>query len=111
MEVLEHREELGTLKDQSKEGPMMEKLLNEHEAAFQKVRAAIASRELRPGISSKDVSKKYGKPIDDDAAGAGRKWLYRSKTGKWLNRPWITLYFDSTGKLEKWDCGHTECPG
>ncbi|MGH7197637.1 MAG: hypothetical protein ACREH5_02710 [Candidatus Omnitrophota bacterium] len=106
-----HREELGTLKEQSKEGPMMEKLLNEHEAAFQKVKGAILSGELKPGVPSKDVAKKYGKPIDEDAPNGGQKWLYRSKTGKWLDRPWITLYFDAGGKLEKWDCGHTECPG
>jgi hypothetical protein len=111
MEVMEHREELGTLKEQSKEGPMMEKLLADQEAAFQKVRGAIASRELRPGELSKDVAKKYGKPIDQDVWGAGQKWLYRSKTGKWLERPWIYLFFDADGKLEKWDCNHTECPG
>ena len=111
MEVMEHREELGTLKEQSKEGPMMEKIQEEHEAAFQKVRGAILSRELRPGAPSKDVAKKYGKPIDEDASNGGRKWLYRSKTGKWLDRAWITLYFDGGGKLERWDCNHTECPG
>ena len=111
MEVLEHREELGTLKEQSKEGPIMEKILNEHEAVFQKVREAIASRELRPGIPSKDVAKKYGNPIDKDTSDGGQKWLYRSKTGKWLDRAWIMLYFDAGGRLEKWDCNHTECPG
>ena len=111
MEVMEHRKELGTLKEQSKEGPMMEKILNEQEAAFQNIRKAIASGELKPGFSSKEVAKKYGNPIDKDTSNGGQKWLYRSKTGKWLDHPWIYLYFDPAGKLMKWDCNHTECPG
>lgn len=110
MEMMEHREELGTLKEQGKDEAQKEKDLTEHEARFQAVRQALIGKELRIGALSKEVLSKYGKPVvADSASGTGEKWLYRSRKGKWLDRPWVYLYFDQKKNLTSWECGHTEC--
>ena len=110
MEVMEHREELGTLKEQGKDEAEKEIILAEQEARFQAVRKALVGKELGIGVLSKEVLSKYGKPVvADSAGGQGEKWLYRSRKGKWLDRPWVYLYFDQKKSLSGWECGHTEC--
>ena len=109
MGVMEHREELGTLKEHGQEADAQEKELAEQEARFQSVKAAIIAAELKAGTSAKEITKKFGKPIDTAPLEKGEKWLYRSRTGKWLDTPWIYIYFDEQGYLTRWECAHTDC--
>ena len=108
-EVREHREEIRTLKEQSLGEAAKEKQLAEEEASFQSIRAALAAKTLATGAASKSVAKQYGKPIDVSPEGSGKKWLYRSRHGQWLERPWLYLYFDEKNTLVRWECFHTDC--
>ena len=111
MEVMEHREELGTLKEQSGDEDQKGKIAKEHDAAFKKIEAALIAKEIKTGISSKQIQSRYGSPSTSSPEGDGQRWLYRSLKGGFLNRPWVFLYFDKNGLLLRWDCGHTPaCP-
>ena len=111
MEVVEHREELGTLKEQSVEEGEKDKIAQAHETAFKKIEAAILSKEIITGVSSKQIKSKYGAPSTSSPEGDGQRWLYRSLKGRFLDKPWIFLYFDNKDLLTHWDCGHTPaCP-
>ena len=61
-EVAEHREELGTLKDEGEDQDAMEKELADHEAHFQNVKAAILRGELKEGMRTRELSGKLGSP-------------------------------------------------
>ena len=104
---MEHREELGTLKEQSGDEADKDKIAKEHEAAFKKVEAALIAKEIKSGMSSKQIRSRYGSPSTSSAEGDGRRWLYRSLKGGFLDKPWIFLYFDKNDLLLRWDCGHT----
>ena len=111
MEVMEHREELGTLKEQSVEEAEKDKIAKAHESAFRKVEAAILSKEIKSGMASKQIRSDYGVSSSIRPEGDGEHWLYRSLKGGFLDKPWIFLYFDKNGMLTHWDCGHTPaCP-
>ncbi len=111
MELLEYREEIGTLKDQAGQEAEKAKHAKTHEEAFKKVEAALISGQLKTGTPVKDVRSRYGDPSTARPEGQGQRFLYRSLKGKFLDRPWIFLYFSQDGRLERWDCGHTPaCP-
>ena len=111
MELLEHREEIGTLKDQAGAQNQINQASKEAEAAFQKVAEAVKSGKIRSGTLSKDVKSRHGAPSAVSPEGDGQRWLYRSMKGKTLERPWIFLYFDKGGSLVRQECGHTDaCP-
>ena len=112
MGVAEHREELGTLKEQSLEENEKGKITKLHEEAFKKVETALITQEIKQEATSKQIQSRYGAPSVITAIEDGERWLYRSLKGKgFLDKPWIFLYFDRHGKLSRWDCGHTPaCP-
>lgn len=109
MEIIHHREELGTLKGQSVEEGEKAKISKEHQASYEKISRAMARQELKPGVSLKKIVSTYGKPASADRKNGHERWLYRSSKGPQMERPWIFLYFDENGKLLSWECGHTEC--
>ena len=110
MEVMEHREELGTLKAQAGDEAEKDKISKAHEEAFQKVAAAMTAGEIKIGALSKDIRARFGAPsVADAGEGGGQRWLYRSLKGRnALDKPWVFLYFDSKGILTRWDCGHVQ---
>ncbi len=112
MGVLEHREELGTLKEQSIQEEQKEKTSKAQEEAFKKVEAALKASEIKEGLELSQIRSRYGAPsaISPEGEG-GQRWLYRSSKGKALEKPWIFLYFDSQSRLIRWECGHTEACG
>lgn len=111
MEVLAHREEIGTLKGQADAQNEIKKAQKENDEAFQKAEAQLLSGKLKTGTPSKDLRARCGAPSSVSPEGAGERWLYRSSKGKLLDRPWVFFYFDASGKLLRWECGHLKaCP-
>ncbi len=105
----EHREEIGTLKEQSEDEAAKLKELAAQDASFQSVRAAIIRGELQAGTSGKVFAKKFGLPSVKDPEGEGLEWLYMARSKKWLQTPRVALYFDKGNRLESWECFHTDC--
>ena len=109
MGIMEHGEEISTLKDQAAAEAVKGKLSAEQEKAFENVSRAAGRKELHAGLTRKNILDRYGKPSMSDSSNGEERWLYRSSKGKMLERPWIFLYFDSRGNLSRWDCGHMDC--
>lgn len=109
MEVMEHRQELGTLKEQSQEGPRMEEALEKQEASFLGVAEALRTKALAKGAAGRDVSSRYGSPVTVSPGPGGEQWMYRSRHGKRLQTPWVFLYFGEDGRLRDWKCARTDC--
>ncbi len=111
MELMQYGEEIGTLKDQAAQEAEKAKHAKLHEQAFKKVEAALIAGEIKAGAAMKDIRARYGEPSTVRPEGPGQRFLYRSLKGKFLDRPWIFLYFGADGRLIRWDCGHTAaCP-
>lgn len=111
MELLQYREEIGTLKDQAAAQGDIGNAQKENEAAFQKAQSELAAGRIKAGDSSKQLRGRLGAPSSASPEGKGERWLYRSSKGKMLERPWIFFYFDAAGSLLRWECGHTPaCP-
>ena len=107
--VFEHREELGTLKDQGEEEAGKEKELAAQDASFQNVKAAIVRGELKEGMPGRDLVSKLGPPAVTIPKDEGHEWLYIARSKKWLDSPRVALYFDKDGRLKGWECTHTNC--
>ena len=107
MEIMHHREEIGTLKDQAGARKEISEASKKNETAFKKVEAALIAKEIKTGDLSTRIQKRCGPPSAAAPEGDGQRWLYRSLQGGLLDKPWIWLYFDKTGALVRWECGHT----
>ena len=107
MDIIQHREEISTLKDQSAAQDEINKISQAQEKAFRNVEKAMASKEIQPGMTSKQVRSRYGEPSVTGSVETGSRWLYRSVKGSFIARPWIFLYFNPAGELARWECGHT----
>ena len=109
MEVMQYREELGTLKEHASNEGERKKFEKSQENSFQAVDKAVKSKKISVGTTTADFLNRFGAPNAKDSSENGQRWLYRSIHGKALEKPWIFFYFDPQGKLLRWECGHTVC--
>jgi hypothetical protein len=109
MEILEHRKELGVLKEHGRDEEQKEKELERRESAFQGVRNAIKGGQLTKGASSRDVEKKYDRPAVSGPEGNGEEWIYFGRSSERLRAPRVHLYFSESRRLERWECHYADC--
>lgn len=109
MDIVPHREALGTLKDLSDSRAQEEDALRRQEESFQKTLMLIKSGELEPGKSADWLRRRAGEPVSVTQSEGSRAWLYRARNGRGLDTPWIFVYADDKGRIVRWECGHTDC--
>lgn len=108
--VFEHREELGTLKEQGDNEKKKAEYLTEQRAHFNGILDGIRRKELKVGMSADESSKKWGKAEVESSAQSGWEWIYIDPQGKRLKNPRIELHFDNDRRLTSWECSYVECP-
>ncbi len=108
-EVFEHREELGTLKEQGEEEKKKAEALAEERLTFQNILSALREKRLEKGMPAKEVAQKFGRPWVESQKVSALEWLYFNPSGKWLQNPRIQLNFDKDKRLAGWECFYVEC--
>lgn len=102
-------DELSTLKAMGSEDKEKDKVLSLEDKNFQKIKTAIQKQELKAGLLSSEVARKWGEPVVAAAEGQRQRWVYKEKKGDWFSGAKIYLYFSSRGHLERWQCIKTAC--
>ena len=104
-----HMEELNTLRAMGKEEKSKAQDTHDEDKNFQKIKAAITEGRLKPGMKAGEVSRQGGEPVVISPQENGEKWVYKPGNADWFSGPKISLYFNKSGLLKKWECRRDAC--
>ena len=89
---------LKTLIELSKEEKLKHKYIEEQDKSFLLIKEAILNNNLKNGLTSDFILKKYGEPVLIYPLDNKEEWVYKPG-GLKLDREKIYLYFDKNKRL------------
>jgi len=103
--ILEHKNELLTLKSLGDDQAKQEQFLKRQEKKFQLLLSDYEKGKLKQGTAQKAVLSRYGEPIsmkkNEDQPEVSEQFVYRHPE-QFFGSEKIYLYFDKDSKLIKW---------
>ncbi|MBU1038581.1 MAG: hypothetical protein KJ994_05965 [Candidatus Omnitrophica bacterium] len=71
--------------------------------AFNAVKAAVDSGDIKKGLSQDEIRSRYGEPViaNDDSSTNREKWTYKPADSSFFKGVRIYLFFDDKGILDE----------
>lgn len=71
--------------------------------AFNAVKAAVDSGDIKKGLSQDEIRSRYGEPViaNDDSSTNREKWAYKPADSSFFKGVRIYLFFDDKGILDE----------
>lgn len=93
--------DIGFLKELADDEKDKAKTIENDTRNYEKLKEALASGKLKPGMPIEEVRNRFGEPVVSTQEKEGMRLGYKPGPASWFGEQKIYLFFDDQGKLLK----------